>query len=297
MKDSHHLNRWVHVRWFRNPLPWGGYSWILGLQRGRLVGWGEIRPFEATKLPFEEGLYTLQDLLDRGSHIPKGFQFALESALWDLQAKEAGVTLPRWLNISPHQKIATHAFVYPIPRDSEWEGVLWRKGYRVIKTKVRSLEDIRAWLSHPPQRMRVRLDANRHLLPFHVDDLVAMLSDLPLDFIEEPFPPDALAAYEKLQEKGVSVALDESLREDVSLSRRADLWQVAVIKPALEGFWPYLQRKVHFFQAQGIPVVLTHVLEGSVGRRHALLRAFLLDLPGIHGLDIYRGSPLDLSKI
>ncbi len=296
--------RWARVRWYRHPLEVGGTSWILALEGGGAVGWGEIRPLSESPLPFPDGLYPVDTLMELAMQGPPGYRFALECALWDAEARLRGTLLSR--EIPEGARVETHALVWlPTrrpPRGRVWWGeeteeVLWTQGYRVIKTKVHTLEDLAYWAAHPPHRMRLRIDANRSLPPERVQDLIPMLLQLPVDFVEEPFPPDALEGYRLLREAGIRIALDESLREACPVREERELWDVAVIKPALEGFWSDLQRRVRELRMQGIPVVLTHLLEGAVGRWHTLIRAFRLGIPGTHGLDTHRGSPLRPSHI
>ncbi len=296
-------------RWEAEPLPHPipRTSWKLVLRKGSLEGQGEAAPLETIAPPGLEGRFSERDLEHALETWPAPFAFALESALLEIRARENGTTLGELLPAD--RKVATHAHVTVparaisgIPVWTEGlEARLWTRGYRVIKAKARTLEDVEHFLRHPPRRLRLRLDANRAFQREDLNELFSLLSRLPLDFVEEPFPPSFGAGMEKLSRKGIRVAVDESLldaRKDVDLWIRRSWVRVAVIKPGLLGTRARLQQTLRWLEELGpLPVVFTHLLEGRVGRRHALFRALEANLPGVHGLDMGMGSPLGPSHL
>ena len=296
-------------RWHaeRLPHPFPRTSWKLVLRKGSLEGQGEAAPLEKISPPGLEGQLAEHALYSVLETWPGPFAFALESALLEIRAREAGTTLGGLL--PPDRRVATHAHVAvparAVPGIPVWmEGMeerLWNRGYRVIKAKVRMLEDVEHFLRHPPRRLRLRLDANRAFRKEDLGELLSLLSRLPLDFVEEPFPVSFGEGVEMLARRGVRVAVDESLRdarEDADLWIRKGWVRVAVIKPGLLGTRARLQQTLRWLEERGpLPVVFTHLMEGRVGRRHALFRALELDLPGVHGLDMGLGSPLGPSHL
>jgi len=290
-------------RWEAEHLPFliPRISWKLVLKKGPLEGQGEAAPLEKIFPPGLVGQFSERDLQHALETWPAPFAFALESALLEIRAQEAGTTLGGTL--PPDRKTATHAHVTTVrnlPEIPVWteelEETLWKRGYRVIKAKVRRLEDVAYFLRHPPRRLRLRLDANRAFRKEDLQELLALLSRLPLDFVEEPFPPSVGEGVERLAGEGIRVAVDESLRdarEDADLWIRRGWVRVAVMKPGLLGTRKRLHETLRWLEERGpLPVVFTHLMEGKTGRRHALYRALELNLSGVHGLDMGMGSPL-----
>lgn len=283
-------------------------SWILSLCRGALCGRGEAAPLNDQEPPEREGKGTTREMEARLKIWPAPFAFGLESAMMELRAREQGLTL-RDL-VPPDRRVRTHAHV-GMPGNMRAESVwIWEPGveerlrtmgYRVIKAKVRTLDDVVFWVENPPRELQLRLDANRAFGAEHLKELVPMLRRLPLDFVEEPCVWGDGVCVESLARAGIRVALDESLRDCMEMATawiRKGWVAVAVVKPGLLG---PLARLKAFLSAlervRPLPVVLTHLLEGPVGRRHTLFRALTLDLPGVHGLDLGKGSPLGPSHL
>ncbi len=289
------------------PLPVPRTSWHLVLEKGTWRGEGEAAPLEPVPPPRMEGHLTEKALERALETWPPPFAFALESAMLELRARERGT----WLSglLPPDRRAATHAHVTISAQDASgvplWnrrvEEALWARGYRVIKAKVRTLEDVAFFLRHSPRRLRLRLDANRSFRREDLEELLALLPRLPLDFVEEPFPPSFGEGVESLARRGIRVAVDESLRD---AGQEAIRWiqrgwvRVVVVKPGLLGTRARLRETLRALEEQAsLPVVFTHLLEGRVGRRHALFRTLELNMPGIHGLDLGMGSPLGPSHL
>jgi L-alanine-DL-glutamate epimerase-like enolase superfamily enzyme len=177
-------------------------------------------------------------------------RFAIETALIDALAREAGVPFADLLAPEPAATVPLNALV-DTPEAAR------RAVDRGIGTlKVKLGHDLRAIRASAPG-VALRLDANQAWPTAAALDELRALADLGLEYVEEPCPDTASIAARS----PVPLALDESLAGagDPPLASIA----VVVLKPTLLGLARCLaiaRRGV----AAGTDVVVTHALEGPV---------------------------------
>ncbi|MGK7313287.1 MAG: o-succinylbenzoate synthase [Candidatus Longimicrobiales bacterium M2_2A_002] len=221
----------------------------------------------------------------KGHRMAKG---ALEMAAWDAVARAEGVSLagalggarprvPAGVSIGIQDDVRAL-----IDRVSGFVD----EGYRRVKLKVapdRDLEIVQVVRTRFPH-IALTVDANAAYGRRDLDRLRA-LEDFELDFIEQPFPEDALLLHADLQARlETPICLDESI---TSPDRCRDALGVAAcrvinIKPGrLAGHGP--SRIVHDLCAEaGVPVWCGGMLESGIGRAHNVALASLpnMRLPG-----------------
>jgi o-succinylbenzoate synthase len=137
--------------------------------------------------------------------------WAVECALLDAAAREAGVALGQFLNAAAAVRVAVNAV-------AEIDGVASAiaDGYDVVKMKVGRrgpLEDaaLLRSLSLPPG-LRLRLDANRAWSWDEACSFLDAVAPLPIESLEEPLREPTLDNLARLQGRtGIALALDESL--------------------------------------------------------------------------------------
>ena len=180
-------------------------------------------------------------------------RFALETALLDL------LSHGRIADVLPVVDVITSP---PSTMVVEGESV---PDAPVLKLKVGpelALDRILA-VHHARPEARLRLDANRTIPREHVRGYLFALGELPVDYIEEP----CVDAVDLLDEPlPCPIALDESLvtLSPAALDRALASAGLAalVLKPTvLGGFARCLA-----LAGRGVPVVVTHALEGDIGR-------------------------------
>ncbi|MEO8699489.1 MAG: AMP-binding protein [Kofleriaceae bacterium] len=178
-------------------------------------------------------------------------RFALETALYDLIARERGVTIAELLG--PVHPMPPIAVVVDDPDEARAAGA------RCLKIKVGGDDDearVRAIAAAAPDA-RLRLDANQRWPRESVRARLAALADLPIDFVEEPCSDAA-----SLLPLPLPIALDESLITLAELPRGI---AAVVLKPTeLGGFHACLELAARA-RAAGIAAVVTHALEGPIG--------------------------------
>lgn len=217
--------------------------------------------------------------------------FALETAMLDLMARRAGVSVAKWLG-GVERPIARNAVVQSL----EQAEAAWARGIRTLKVKVGDRQKEASKELHFLSSLRhrfgpdlnLRLDANA---AWSIEEARAQLAayvDVDPEFVEQPVGVESLA---QLGPCAVPWAADESLADDVqadALLMNKDC-AALVLKPALLGFrrTRALALAAH---AKGIGVVITHSLDGPVGLASACELALSLPFaPRSCGLDGHPG--------
>jgi o-succinylbenzoate synthase len=289
-------------------------GWLLRLETdsGR-VGWGDCAPLweKGTEGP-REAVSALTVWCRRlpGYRVPAGLaatatlirslmiwplpsvHAAVEMALLDLAAQEAGLPLARYLSKEDCAlEVAVNAALGPAALASA--AVCERavsEGFGVLKFKVGMAppESELAWLRALPlpQGVRLRLDANGAWNETMATFFLNGCAGLPVEGLEEPLSQPSLPALARLQQLApFSLALDESwTRWPSEKLLAAPPLRRLVLKPQrMGGLLPTLEiaRKARL---AGMEVVLTSSLESACGVRATAHLAAALGGKLAHGL-------------
>ena len=232
---------------------------------------------------FESPTTFSQDLrsLDPGSPMARS---AVEMAVWDLTAHNAGVSLAELLGGSKHTVpvgvvIGLHPTMNAL--ESTVENVL-TAGYSRIKLKVSPYNDIQ-----PVALTRdlvgidtdIAVDANGS---YTLDDLSRLqrLDTFDLSMIEQPLAANNLRASAQLQRSlTTSICLDESIRDvqDVAAMLRLGAGRIVNVKPGRVGGHASALAIHELAVSSGLPLWCGGMLESGVGRAHSIA---LASLPG-----------------
>ncbi len=254
--------------------------------------------------------------------------FALESALADLAARLAGVTLRRWLAPEASDRVPVNATLGTL-RDQTPARIAaaCQSGYRVLKLKVgldapeTEIALLRKLASHLPDGARLRLDANGAWDYDQAARLIDQLNDLPMESLEEPLKslevplrvPDWQALRRLQAQARFALALDESLHlpplpmaniaavarhpVDSFLSAGDPPVRRLVLKPAAVGG---LRRTLYLAREAarlGLEVVLTSLIESAAGLWPSLQLAAALSSPIPQGLATSHWLAHDLGRV
>lgn len=280
----------------------GEASPLPGLSRESLQGCAETLAHSAVWLPqapssADDALSALADLADRADLAARpAAQFAIESALLDLWARQRGVSVAVLLGgARPYRRVACNALCAAV---ADGLGAVAR-GVRTLKIKVGGpdfaaeqalLQTLRRALGPD---VALRLDANGAWTVPQARQHLAQLVDVAPQYVEQPVPPGQMAALGPVP---VPVAADESLLHtpEWDAAERAMLLDPArcaawVIKPALMGLRAAYRLALQA-QAHGVGVVITHAFDGPVGLAAACELALALpNPPWACGLDRHAG--------
>ncbi len=303
---------------YRWPLrqAWQGHGQAVQVRRGALLelrdqagrrGWGDWAPLPGSPEAGDPGLgerliawgKRVQDRspgnLDLASPTTApAWRCAQEGALLDLEAQALGRPLQCLLAPDPAASVAVNAACGLLDRGAgERLRAALGRGLRVFKFKVgvfpwaRERETLQRLAGSLPAEARLRLDANRAWGSDAARRVVADISALPVESLEEPLArpePEALARLQA--EAPFSIALDETLWG--AGGRR---WLQAppvrrlVFKPMMMGGPRRVLTWASRLQAQGYEVVVTHALESAVGLMLAAQVAAAGASPLAQGID------------
>ena len=209
---------------------------------------------------------------------------ALESAVWDAEARTRGVSLASLLGgerdeVRPGVVIGVADSV-----ESTVAAALSRidEGYARIKLKIEpghDLDVVRAVRDALGHDVELQVDANGSYTPGDTAQLAA-LDAFGLQFIEQPFAADDLDGHAELSRRiSTPVCLDESIVTLADLRRAIDIGACSVVnvKPARVGGLGDAVAMHDTARAAGIDAWVGGMLETGIGRASCLA---LASLPG-----------------
>ncbi|SDE21340.1 mandelate racemase/muconate lactonizing enzyme family protein [Rhodospira trueperi] len=313
--------------------PWVASRATLTERRGRLlavtsedglVGWGDCAPLPSSGEAGHARVFQALNAAVRGlpgrdtadvspSDVPE-VRWAIETALFDLEARRAGLPLRRFLRssfpviASPRQgtgarndeprtiapvRVPINAALGPLDAGcADRAEAAAERGFAVgkIKVGVGAIDDERRALADVIERargrLRVRLDANRAWPEAEARRFLESLVGLPIDGVEEPLADPTPAALAHLQKDlPFPLAADESLPVlgvDALLEARAV--RRLVVKPARLGGIRATLALAAQAQTAGVELVLTSVVDSTVGVTAAAHLAAALPTENTHGL-------------
>lgn len=205
----------------------------------------------------------------------------LELALWDLQAKKAGVPLAK-LYGGRRDEIevgVSMGIENSIPELLERIMSFIGEGYRRIKLKIKpgwDIEVVKEVRKHFPDIL-LQTDANG---AYSLKDKAGlkMLDAFGLLMLEQPFPPYDLWDHSRLQkEMKTPICLDESIISEVTARQALEMKSCRVINIKVGRVGgPVEARLIHdACRREGIPVWCGGMLESGIGRAHNLHLASL----------------------
>jgi muconate cycloisomerase len=215
---------------------------------GKHTGLGEHSPATGSNWTAERGLEQLKEFVSeealhssssphanyrrmREAQIDPPAMAALDVALWDLLAKQAGMPLYRMLGL-PKTNVPTSVTIGINPPEVTAERVpdiLRRTGAKCLKIKLGSPEGRDHDKAHfeaaaaaaKPFGAQLRVDANGG---WTVDEALMMdgwLADRGVDYIEQPLPEGQEADLPRLQPRRLPIFVDESCRFSDSVPKWA----------------------------------------------------------------------------
>lgn len=247
-------------------------SLLLHIDDGSIQAFGEACPLPAfAGEDYDSCLQTLQDARDKLEQqfdhelrIDQRFPcaaFALETALHDYQAQQAGLPLARWLHADAADYCQVQSLLGSNDDTVPGTAVKCKIGGLPIAEERQRLQHISRTL---PGGTRLRLDAGGQYSLETALELSKALADISIDYIEDPCASLAdmrqFAAASRLP-----LAIDQTLHQAATrdAARQADFCQVFIVKPMCFGSWQDINA---FCAATKQRVVISDFHNGSVAR-------------------------------
>jgi len=213
----------------------------------------------------------------------------VEAAIWDLEAKLAGVPLWRHIGgtreeivcgVSIGLQDSIQALLHKVRLELD-------SGYQRIKIKIKPGKDVQLAEAVRTEFPNITLsvDANS---AYRIDvdtPLLKKLDDYNLLMIEQPLTPGDLLDHSKLQKQlRTPICLDESIMclANARHAQELDACRIINIKLGRVGGFSEAKSIQGFAQAHGIPVWCGGMLEAGIGRAHNIALSTLagFTLPG-----------------
>jgi O-succinylbenzoate synthase len=222
----------------------------------------------------------------RENRMAKG---GVETAVWDLEARLAGVPLWQHLGGTQHTiqcgvsiglQASTETLLEKVARELD-------SGYRRIKLKIkpgRDIELVQAVRSQFPS-ITLSVDANSAYSLEHDLDLFRQLDRYDLLMIEQPLAAGDLLDHAKLQrELRTPICLDESIVSLTNAAHALELGACGMINIKLGRVGGHAEARAiqEFAKSRGVPVWCGGMLESGIGRAHNIAMSTLagFTLPG-----------------
>jgi L-Ala-D/L-Glu epimerase / N-acetyl-D-glutamate racemase len=223
----------------------------------------------------------------------QGAKQAIDAALHDWVGKRVGEPVWRLLGLSPTSPPTS----YTIGIDTI-EGTADRTrrahGYEVLKVKVGGPDDLaRLQAVRDNTSARIRIDGNEGWTLETARELMPVLVELGVEFVEQPFPAADIDSFRALREitPRIPVIVDEGCRDLLDVPRVAAYADGVNIKLAKSGGIREAVRMIHAARALGLQVMLGCMIESELGIAAAAQIASLVDHVDLDGHLLISNSP------
>lgn len=213
----------------------------------------------------------------------------IESAIWDLYAKQKGISLAQALGGEKEEiEVGVSIGIQPTIEDllNSVEEYL-AQGYKKIKIKIKpgfDVERVKAVRERFGYDVPLMADANSAYTLADID-LLKQLDQYKLMMIEQPLAHDDIIDHAKLQSQmETPICLDESIHSVEDARKAIELGACKIINIKIGRVGGLAEaRKLHdLCQSYGVPVWCGGMLESGVGRAHNIAIASLMNftIPG-----------------
>lgn len=213
-------------------------------------------------------LEAVLNALPDGSHAA---QAAVDIALHDLWGKLLGQPLYRLFGLTPAPLPPT-SFTIGIDAPEVMAARVKESNYPVIKVKL-DAENPEAAVAAIRQvsSAKLRVDANAAWTPEQALDLIPRLAQYDLELIEQPLAAGAVGPFawlrDELRSRGVTTPIfaDESVKTSRDVAAHAGAIDGVVVKLMKTGGLREALRTIHTARAHGMKIMLSCMVESSVG--------------------------------
>ncbi len=276
---------------------------LVGLGEGAPVDyWGETADsmLEFVGSPDVEAAlgsdpYALEEIGVRLAARPgnTGAKMALDGALHDWVGKRLGQPVWRLLGLSP--VLPPTSFTLGL---DTVQGTVQRAraagGFEVLKVKVGGPDDAeRLRAVRATSDARLRVDGNQGWTLDTARELMPLLVELGVEFVEQPFPVGDRESCLRLRDlpERVPVVIDEGVRDSRQVADIATYADGVNLKLAKTGGIREAVRAVHVARALGLQVMLGCMIESELGIAQAASIASLVDFVDLDGHLLIQPGP------
>lgn len=222
---------------------------------------------------------------------------AIDEALHDLWGKKLGQPLYRLFGLNPHNLPLT-SFTIGMDDPQVMAEQARESGYPILKIKLGGDDDeARVKAIREATSAKLRVDANAGWSREQALQIIPRLVDYNLEFIEQPLAVDDVEGYFWLKERlnalrvTLPIFADETAKTSCDVAKLAGAVDGVVVKTMKsEGIREAL-RMIHTARAHDMQVMLSCMVESSVGVTAAAHLAPLCDYADLDGPLLVRNDP------
>jgi L-alanine-DL-glutamate epimerase-like enolase superfamily enzyme len=225
---------------------------------------------------------------------------AVMSALYDLMGKRLGVPLYKLWGLDP-AKAPLSSFTIGVAPEAELRVKVQEAAeYPLLKVKLGTPNDeeiIRVIREEAPDKV-IRVDANAGWTPKHALNMIALLAEYEVEFVEQPLPPENIDGLRFVRDRSpLPIIADESCLVASDIPKLAGAVDGINIKLAKCGGPREALKMIAVARAHDMSVMMGCMIETSVGITTAAHLAPLLDYADLDGAallaaDPYRGATI-----
>jgi L-alanine-DL-glutamate epimerase-like enolase superfamily enzyme len=237
---------------------------------------------------------TIEAELTRVMRYNAAAKSAVSGALHDLMGKRLGVPLYKLWGLDPRRAPLT-SFTIGIGDAAELRRKVTEAAqYPVLKVKLGSDRDeeiIRTIREAAPDKT-LRVDANAAWSPKHALNMIELLAELGVEFVEQPVPAHAIEGLRFVRERSpLPVIADESCVVLSDVPRMAGVVDGINIKIAKCGGLKQALKMIAAARAHDLLVMMGCMIETTVGIAQAAHMASLLDYADLDGAALLANDP------
>jgi len=285
---------------------------LLRLQTGNLTGYGEaaavfyygdaqesLTAALQTVDSLPNDIFALEEILNGLPPLPPAARAAVDMALHDLWGKRLKQPLYRLLGLSPSPLPLT-SFTIGLDTPERMAALAREQKYPLIKIKLDAFHpEAQVAAIRQATDARLRVDANAAWSAAQALEIIPRLEKYNLELVEQPLPSGDPQAYawlrQNLRAKGVSLPIfaDESVRNARDVAAHAGAVDGVVIKLMKTGGLREALRAIHTARACGMQIMLSCMIESSLGVTAAAHLAPLCDFLDLDGPLLIANDPFD----
>jgi len=233
---------------------------------------------------------------------------AIDEALHDLWGKKLGQPLYKLLGLNP-KNIPLTSFTIGMDEPEIMAEQARASGYPILKIKLGSEEDeARIKAIRKATNSRLRVDANADWGRDQALRIIPRLAEYDLELIEQPLAAQDVEGYfwlkKNLREQKINVPIfaDETAKNSQDVAKLAGAVDGVVVKTMKSEGMREALRMIHTARAHAMRIMLSCMVESSVGVTAAAHLAPLCDYADLDGPlliknDPYRGLTYDGAKM
>ena len=245
-----------------------------------------------------DDIFDLDGMLARLPAGSRAGRAAVDIALHDLWGKRLGQPLYRLFGLNPTHLPQT-SFTIAMDEPEVMARRASESGYPIIKVKLGGGSGDEALVAaiRKATNARLRVDANAGWTREQALELIPRLAGYDLEFVEQPLAVDDYEGYfwlkEKLRLQKVSLPIfaDESAKNSRDIVRLAGAVDGVVVKLMKSEGLREAQRAIHTARAHDMQIMLSCMVESSVGVTAAAHLAPLCEFADLDGPLLIKNDP------